>query len=168
MSTGMKDPTNALDLLTSQHAEVDRLIGGIEHAEGAHKLELFREVADNLAAHCAIEERLFYPAVKAKQTEGQLHEAVEEHLEIKRLLADMLELDVDDDEFEAKLAVVKENLEHHAHEEEERKLFPKVRKMLSPDQLSALGGEMLAMFEELIVTGPRNHIPRETDQAAAI
>ncbi len=164
----MKDPTNALDLLTSQHTEVDGLIGRIERAEGAHKLELFRELADNLAAHCAIEEKLFYPAVKAKQTAGQLHEAVEEHLEVKRLLADMLELDVDDDAFEAKLTVMKENLSHHAHEEEEQKLFPKVRRMLSPEQLSALGGEMLSMFEELLVTGPRNHIPRETDQAAAI
>ena len=45
---------------------------------------------------------------------------------------------------------LKENVRHHAHDEEEDKLFPKVRRMFSADELAALGNEMLAMFEELM------------------
>ena len=38
------------------------------------------ELADKLAAHAAIEEKLFYPAVMTDDTEDKLLEATEEHL----------------------------------------------------------------------------------------
>jgi len=164
----MKDPTNALELLKSQHEEVEALIGKIERSEGGHKQELFVEMADKLAAHATIEEKLFYPSVKARQTEDALMEAVEEHLQVKRLLADLLDLDCDDEEFDAKLSVMKEEIRHHAHDEEEDSLFPKVRRLFSADELAALGAEMLAMFEEVLVDQPRNNVPLETDRAARI
>lgn len=164
----MKDPTNALELLKSQHDEVDQLIAKIERADGDHKVELFRELADKLAAHATIEEKIFYPSVKAKQTEDQLLEAVEEHLQVKRLLADMLELDADDEEFDAKLSVMKEEIRHHARQEEEGKLFPKVKKLYGADELDAMGGELLAMFEELLTQEPRNQVPMETEHAARL
>ena len=164
----MKDPTNALELLKSQHEEAEQLIAKIERAEGDHKVELFRELADKLAAHATIEEKIFYPSVKAKQTEDMLLEAVEEHLQVKRLLADMLELDADDEEFDAKLSVMKEEIRHHAHDEEEDKLFPKVRKLFGPDELDAMGGELLAMFEEVLMQAPRNQVPMETEHAARL
>jgi hemerythrin superfamily protein len=160
---------NALDLLIEQHDEVDSLISMLENAKDAgKKAELFAELADKLAAHATIEEKLFYPAVMAKQTEEILVESVEEHLQIKRLLADMLELDPDDDHFDAKLAVMKEGIEHHAREEEEKELFPKVKKLLGKDDLEALGGEMSAMFEELLEGEPRLNVPSETGEAAPI
>lgn len=164
----MKDTIDALELLKSQHTEVEKLIGRIERAEGDHKAELFAELADKLAAHAAIEEKMFYPAVKGKQTEDLLCESVEEHLQVKRLLADMLELDCDDDEFDAKLSVMKEEIRHHAHDEEEDTLFPKVRKMMDDDELAALGNDLLAMFEQLLVQEPRRQVPSETSHAARL
>ena len=109
-----------------------------------------------------------YPAVMTDRTSEQLHEAVEEHLAIKRILADMLELDSDDEEFFAKLAVLKEEVSHHAHEEEEDKLFPILRRELTADELSALGNEVLAMFEAIIGSEPRFHVPEETAEAAQL
>jgi hemerythrin superfamily protein len=159
---------NALDLLTEQHEEVDSLIEEIESAEGDTKAELFQELANKLAAHAKIEEKVFYPAVMAKQTEEILLESVEEHLSIKRVLADMLELDPSEDKFDAKLSVIKEQLEHHAHEEEEDELFPKVRKLLSADELEGLGGEMATMFAELLETNPSKTVPAETGEAAPL
>jgi hemerythrin superfamily protein len=158
---------NAIDLLTEQHAEVDKLIAAIEKGKG-DKQALFEELADKLAAHATIEEKIFYPAVKAGTTEELLHESVEEHLVIKRLLTDMMELDPDDDQFDAKLSVMKESIEHHAHKEEEKELFPKVKKLLTGEQLEALGGEMTAMFEDLMTQEPRRQVPAETDEAAHI
>lgn len=158
---------NATDLLKEQHDEVDDLIEMIE--KGAeNKAELFRELADKLAAHATIEEKLFYPAVKAKQTEEILIESTEEHLSIKRVLADMLELDCDDEHFDAKLSVMKEQIEHHAREEEEGELFPKVKKLLSSDELEGLGNDMQVMFEELLDGEPRKNVPEETAEAAPI
>jgi len=160
---------DALKLLESQHDEVDALVADIEDASSpTQKADLFVKLADNLAAHAKIEETLFYPAVIAKQTEDILLESVEEHLSIKRVLADLLELDPDDDEFDAKLSVMKEQLEHHAHEEEEGELFPKVKKLLDAEEREALGQEMLARFEELMGEAPRTSVPAEIDKAARL
>jgi hemerythrin superfamily protein len=171
-SPGMQDDTettNALELLRSQHEEVDELISQIENSEDHdEKTDLFEKLADRIAAHSTIEEKLFYPSMVAKQTRELLLEFTEEHLAAKRLLADMLELDVEDEHFDAKLAVLKEELRHHAHDEEEDKLFPECEKIASEDELAALGGEMLAMYEEIIDEQPRNRVPDETVAAAPL
>jgi hemerythrin superfamily protein len=160
---------DALTLLTEQHKEVDELIAELEGSRKSRKKEeRFKELADKLAAHATMEEQLFYPAVKAKQTKEILLESTEEHLAIKRVLADMLRLDVNEDQFEAKLAVMKHQIEHHAHEEEEKMLFPKVRKLMSKDELEALGGEMTALFEKLLEDEPRKDVPSETGRAAPL
>lgn len=160
---------NALELLTEQHDEVDELFEQIEATEdGEEKAMLFRELANNLAAHAEMEERLFYPAVMAKQTEEILLESVEEHLSVKRVLADLMKMDTEDEQFDAKIAVVKEQVEHHAREEEEGELFPKVRKLFSADELDGLGGEMAALFEELMAQQPAKNIPMQTERAAPL
>ena len=160
---------NALELLRTQHTEVEDLIEQIEDMEDpGKKAELFADLADNLAAHAAIEEKLFYPSVNAKNTHESLVEATEEHLAVKRLIADMMTLDVEDEHFDAKLSVLKENIRHHAHEEEEDKLFPKVERMFNKDELAALGNEMISMFEMLMERQPRNNVPAETAEAAPL
>lgn len=161
--------TNALELLRSQHEEVEDLIEEIEDADDPEdKMELFQELADKVAAHSMIEEKMFYPAVMIDRTHSQLVESTEEHLVVKRLLADMMRLDADDEHFDAKLKVLKENIRHHAHDEEEDKLFPIVERMMSDDDLAALGNEMLAMFEMLLEHEPRNQVPAETAEAAEL
>jgi len=160
---------DVLELLTSQHEEVDQLFEKLEKGRG-DKVALFEELANKLAAHATIEEKIFYPAVMEAKTAEMLREAGEEHLAIKRVLADMLELDPDEDEdtFNAKLSVLKEEVEHHAHEEEEQKLFPILRKTMDEDELDALGSECLAMFETLMEGEPSASVPDETDHAAPL
>jgi hypothetical protein len=159
--------TNVLDLLTSQHNEVDVLFEKLERGQG-DRSALFVELADKLAAHATVEEKIFYPGVMAQPTNDMLHEAVEEHLEIKRVLADLITMKLDSDEFNAKLSVLKENVSHHAHEEEEAKLFPLLRSAMSVDQLAALGNDVLAMFEELLSKHPYKNVPSETSKAAPL
>ena len=119
---------NAIDLLKSQHREVEKLFAELEKAKDSRqKQKLFGELADSLAGHATIEEHQFYPAVRAKRTEDILLESLEEHLGIKRVLADLLKIDANDKTFDAKLKVLKEQVEHHVGEEE-KELFPKVKK----------------------------------------
>jgi hemerythrin superfamily protein len=165
----MNDTIDALQLLTTQHDEVEDLISQIEESDdGEEKMDLFREMADKLAAHSAIEEKLFYPTVLTDDTQEQLLEATEEHLAVKRVLADMLEMEATDDRFDAKLSVLKEEIRHHARDEEEKKLFPKVRRMFTKDELAGLGNELIAMFEELIEQEPRMEVPSQTREAAPL
>jgi hemerythrin superfamily protein len=167
----MKDTIDVLEILQSQHAEVDQLFEQIEGGEG-DRAALFDELADKIAAHSTVEERIFYPAAMDVKTEDLLREAVEEHLAVKRLLADLMELDLDDDEeadeFDTKMALLKEQFSHHAHDEEEGKLFPILRRLMTEDDRAAIGNEVLAMFEALIEQEPRQNVPSETAEAAPL
>lgn len=160
---------NAVELLKSQHREVESLFDAIEKAEKASaKAELFEQLANKLAVHAAIEEHQFYPTVKASQTEDLLKESVEEHLAVKRLLADLMAIEADDDSFDAKIKVLKETVAHHV-EEEEDELFPEVEKIIDKERLEALGQEMSAEQAELEEQGePSQAVPGETDHAAPI
>jgi hemerythrin superfamily protein len=159
---------SAVALLESQHDDVEDLFEQIKAAttDGA-KSKLFIELADTLAAHAKIEETIFYPAVLARQTEDLLLESAEEDLSIKRVLADVLELDIDDEQFDAKLSVMQEQVEQHAREKEEGELFPKVKVLFTDHELVALGSEMLAKFEELLGGKPRLQVKNHTDVAAS-
>jgi hemerythrin superfamily protein len=153
---------NAIELLESQHREIERLFSRIEKVTKPDAREkLFVTIADKLAIHAAIEEHRFYPAVKEKRTEDLLLEALEEHLRIKRVLADLLEREVSDESFDAKIKILREQVEHHFGEAESD-LFPKVRKLLAEDELDALGQAMSAEHSELTrdVRGPRTTPPQ--------
>ena len=167
MSTA--EDLDALDLLRAQHRAVDRLFREIQSAKGPSKATSFRELADMLAMHATIEEWIFYPGVRTAETEELLAESTEEHLAMKRTLADMLDEDVAGEVFDAKLSVLQEQVHHHAIEEEEAKLFPKVRAGTDEDYRAALAGEMIALMVELQEKGrPRNAIRAETDEAAPV
>ena len=162
------DVIDAISLLTEQHREVESLFEQIEQAtDSDDKQTIFLELSDNLAAHSAIEERVFYPAAYAGDTKDVLLEAVEEHLSVKRLLADLLDMSPEHENFDAKIKVLKEQIEHHV-EEEEKQLFPKVREQLGSEKLELLGAQMEDMFEEELDGDPSESIPQETAEAARI
>lgn len=165
----MTDTINALDFLTEQHDEVEDLISQIEACDdNAEKGTLFQHLADCVAAHATIEEKIFYPSVMSEDTMDLLLESTEEHLAVKRVLADMLEMDVGDERFDAKLTVLKETFRHHARDEEEGQLFQILRSQLSGEVLAGLGNDMLAMYESLIQQQPRMLVPNEIAEAAPL
>ena len=70
--------------------------------------------------------------------------------------------------FEAKVTVLKEDVEHHV-EEEEKELFPKVRKLFDEEQLETIAAAMEQTEGELREAGnPRDAVPSETDSAAHV
>lgn len=160
---------NALDLLTSQHRDVEETFSLIEStADAEGKLRAFEKLADSLAIHAAIEEHQFYPAVKEQKTEDVLLESVEEHLGMKRVIAELMQLEPDDESFDAKLKVLKELVTNHV-EEEETELFPKVQQLMDADDLEDLGEEMEAEAGQLYADGsPRLMIPGEIDEPAPL
>ncbi len=162
---------NAIKFLEQQHRQVEELFEKFEKAsDGAKKTrqQLCKQISDQLAIHAEIEEKIFYTATKDARTEELLHEAVEEHLSAKRIIADLVEQEPEDEVLEAKMKVLKEQVEHHV-DEEEKELFPKVKKLLDAERLEELGEEMQEMAEELMDEGDaRMEVPGQTDSAAPI
>lgn len=160
---------DAVDLLKSQHREVEDLFEEFADATGNQKKRaIFEQIADKLAVHAGIEEKDFYPSVKAEETEDLLLESLEEHLAAKRVIADLLAMDPSDETFEAKVTVLQEQIEHHVEEEEEE-LFPKVRKLFDSEVLQALAQQMIATQEELLQEeNPRDSVLGETSEAPSL
>ncbi|CAN5350963.1 hemerythrin domain-containing protein [soil metagenome] len=157
---------NAIDFLTAQHRTLEGLLKEVANSKKAgHGVAGFQKVGDHLTTHITSEEQLFYPAVRAQRTEDILLESLEEHLSLKRLLADLLALDPAEKTFAPKFQVLKEQTEHH-HKEEEEHLFPKVRSLLTSDALEKLGSEMEQLQQQMQASGaPRKAVVTQTAAA---
>jgi hemerythrin superfamily protein len=160
---------NAIDLLEAQHREVEDLFSKIDKSKDAGKKEqAFIELADGLAIHASIEEHHFYPAVMEKRTDDMLLESVHDHLAIKRALGELLDTDVEDPSFDAKLDALRDEVEHHV-EEEESDLFPRVMKIFEESELEDIGDAMSAEQAELEEMGnPRDAVPVELEKVAPV
>jgi hypothetical protein len=158
---------DAIEYLEAQHREVEALFQQIAEAESwQERSELFLELADKLAAHAKIEETIFYPAICDASTVDQLHEAVEEHLEVKRAIAELLDIDPTDRNYLRKIEALEQLVSHHV-EDEEGRLFVAVREqeLIDPE---VLGRKLERRFEELIDSHPHRQVPAETDHAASL
>jgi len=134
---------NALDLLSQDHKKVKGLFEQAEKADEKQQKKIFDQIKQELETHTRIEETVFYPAMQEhEELEDMVLESLEEHKQIKTLLKEMDNLSSDSEKFEPKLKVLQENVQHHAEEEEEGKMFPKVRKILNSEELEELGAEL--------------------------
>src|SRR5438046_7552237 len=135
---------DALELLKQDHQKVKELLEEAEASEDCkEQKDSFKQIKKELETHAQIEETVFYPAMeKHEELKDIVLESYEEHKQIKMLLREMEDLVSDSEKFEPKLQVLMENVEHHAEEEEEGKLFPKIRDLLDDATLEQLGQEL--------------------------
>jgi hypothetical protein len=143
----------ATQLLKRQHREVEALFKKVAKAEkAAERSDLSNEIASKLKVHATIEEEIFYPAYReesdTKKAEDLTLESYEEHHVVKLVLAELPDVDPAAENFEAKMTVLKELIEHHV-EEEEQEMFPEAEKKLGAQRLEDLGAEMEARAAEL-------------------
>lgn len=150
-----KDPDTdpnprATDLLVHQHRQVETLLDRLE----SPKVDVdgtLRELADALTAHIAIEEKLFYPAIR-KLDPDLILEGLEEHAMGRFALKRLLGTPAGDHSLKARLKALKELMTNH-HKEEEKDLFPKARKAMSNDALEKLGTSMKTLFDADVKRG---------------
>ena len=137
---------DALELLKEDHQKVKELFEEVEEAEDQkEKTRIFSDIQAELETHARIEEAVFYPAMEQHQElKDMVLESIEEHRQIKTILKEIDNLKSDSEKFEPKLSVLMENVEHHAEEEEEGKMFPKIREICSQEDLEKLGEELEA------------------------
>jgi hemerythrin superfamily protein len=151
---------NAIQLLKDDHKKVRALLAELESTTSRGiktRTQLLETIGKELRAHTKIEEEIFYPAFKEageKNDDDQMYfEAKEEHRAVELLvLPDLEKTDPGSECFGGRAKVLKELIEHHAGEEE-KEMFPRARKLLSADDLNALGARMEARKAELLALG---------------
>lgn len=135
---------DALELLKQDHAKVKKLFDRTETADDREQKRIFSQIKTELEIHAHIEENIFYPAMQRYDELKELvAESLKEHSGMKTLLQEMVNLS-DREDFVDKLEELIDNVEHHAEDEEEGKMFPKVRELVSANELEKLGAQLQA------------------------
>ena len=117
----------AVALLKEDHERVKKLFGQFEKTKGkAAKKGIVREALTELKVHAAIEEEIFYPAVRKAVGKEVMNEADEEHHVAKVLIAELDTMSGSESHFDAKFVVLAENVRHHI-KEEENEMLPKAQ-----------------------------------------
>jgi len=139
---------NAITMLKSDHATVKRLLRELdESGDRATKQRerLLGDIEREVKIHSQLEEELFYPTFKkcAETTDAEdlFYEATEEHHVVDMILPELKSTSPKTPEFAAKAKVLRELIEHHVREEE-GEMFPQARRLMSDEQLRALGDSM--------------------------
>src|SRR4051794_23725899 len=142
---------DAFALLTSDHKLVKSLFREFEslkeEGDDDEKASLVETICNELTVHAQIEDEIFYPAVReAIDDEDLIDEADVEHASAKQLIAQLEQLQVGGDHYDAIVTVLGEYIDHHV-KEEEGEIFPKARK--ADIDSAALGEELAARKAEL-------------------
>ncbi len=142
--------TNATHILAQDHRKVEDLFSSYEAARGTErKREIATKICDELKIHAMIEEEIFYPALEGKIDDDLLKEAYVEHDSAKLLINEISEGGPDEAFYDAKVTVLKEQIEHHVGEEEKvhENMFQQAR--AADVDLNELGERLLARKAEL-------------------
>lgn len=131
--------SDALELLTAQHEQIDGLL---ELVTALHDPDALAELADTIALHVSVEQRLLYPQRALQLPRDVYDELVAEHDELKRVLAELVWRGVDDDDFVAGLANLRVLVDGHAAYQEDE-LFTRAATAMSASQLAALCREIV-------------------------
>ena len=138
---------DVLRLLEDEHDQAKSVFNKLEKAEGDAAGRLWDQLKSMLTLHEEMEERFFYPQLKAeKPTEDLILEAYQEHHVMDLLIEEISALKPSDEAWQPKIKVLQENTEHHI-EEEEGELFPKVRKIWDTAKRAQVGRQMEEMKE---------------------
>jgi len=154
---------NALTLLKQDHGNVDHLFSRFEtlgsDADDEEKGRVRDLVIEQLSVHAAVEEQIFYPAVRQRLDDDfPVLEGLEEHHIVKWTLSELEGMSPSAERFDAKMTVLIESVRHHVGEEEDD-LFPKVRSAFTVEELNELGDSMAALKS----TAPTRPHPRTPD-----
>ena len=117
----------AVSLLKEDHDKVKDLFARFEKTDNRPaKIKLVRQALTELKVHAAIEEEIFYPAVRKPIGTEIMNEADEEHHVAKLLIAELDAMNGSESHFDAKFHVLAENVKHHI-QEEENEMLPKAK-----------------------------------------
>ena len=142
---------SAFDVLEEDHREVEEWFDEydeLKDSDEGRKGELAEKICLALKVHAQIEEEIFYPrAREATKDDDLLDEAIVEHATVKNMIAEIEEMDVGEELYDAKIRVLGEMVKRHIREEEEE-LFPELQS--AKMDLDAVGKELAERKEELM------------------
>jgi hemerythrin superfamily protein len=154
---------NAIRVLVTQHRAIEALFDEVEHERRRRvRASAASRLAEELIAHMAAEEAVFYPALRRVMASSPdaTERPCDGHLPLRTQLRRVLETSVSESSFGDRIEVLRALFAQHATDQEAT-LFSRVRDAISEAQLEVLGDEILAARPPvwIVTTEGRTPIP---------
>lgn len=157
---------DVIEILSADHREVEAMFTELETlietrsgTDDQLRKDLVEQVVIELVRHAVAEEVVVYPAVQDKVGAAEAERAKREHAEAEETMKRLEALDPNDDAFEEELRRLMREIRAHVVEEE-GEMFPRMREVLTPEELTELGGRVEAI-KKLAPTRPHPSVPNE-------
>lgn len=141
-------------ILTTDHDHVKNILNKMKNTQtnqGEERKKLLQDLKEELLPHMAAEEQYFYSTLLKESSDTrddvQVYESIEEHKAARYVLNTLENTTWDDPRWEARAQVLKELLEHHIEEEEE-KVFKIAHKFIDSSRAAAVGDRFNQIKEE--------------------
>src|SRR5579883_1111261 len=134
---------DAVELIKQDHRHIQKLVARfLETESDLSQEDLYQQIQAGLNAHADMEEQIFYPVIKPFAPDA-VQEAIEDHVEVKELLDDLLGSDLNEEEFEAEFRELMEDVRYHIEQEESPGgLLDLARRNLDPQKLEEMGEQI--------------------------
>jgi hemerythrin superfamily protein len=151
MAKSRSKTADAIDMLKEDHRKVEKAFKEFEKIDRQDTetcRQLIATVCSDLKVHTALEEEIFYPAVReAIEDEDIMNEAAVEHETAKMLIEQLENMNAEDPNYYATFTVLGEYVRHHI-KEEQGEMFPQAKQ--AGIDLEGLAERMRARKEELV------------------
>jgi hypothetical protein len=135
--------TDLVSAVQRDHREIEKMLDEVEQASGTARREAFGRLANKLQAHEEAEDKVVHPLAKDEGAQDGVEHLEQEENEASAMLARLVKMDCDSDEFTRLFADLKHDVLHHAQEEEQGE-HKRLMHETSRDELERRG----EMFED--------------------
>jgi hemerythrin superfamily protein len=134
---------DAIEFIKQDHRKIAELFEQFLQAESdMTQEELLQAIQNGLSTHSEMEERVLYPELKSIAA-VQVERALQEHLEIRKMPAELLDEDLDEDSFVRQFRELKDDFQTHVEEEEAPEgILELARQHFGARKLSQMGSRM--------------------------
>jgi hemerythrin superfamily protein len=164
---------DVIEVLTADHREVEAMFTELETlmqtrsgTDDELRKDLVDQITIELVRHSVAEEVAVYPAVKEKVSAEEAERAKSEHAEAEQTMKRLEGLDPDEATFDEELRTLMSEIRGHV-EEEEGQMFPRMREVMTPDELRDLGRRVEAI-KKLAPTRPHPSVPNDPGKRLAV
>ena len=156
---------DAFTLLRNDHREVESLFEtALMAMSDEARNETFDKIRRDLQVHTQIEEEIFYPALEQYSvTSSMVSEARDQHDEIDDHIKQVDQSGADDPLWRVRVERLRDKVQAHVREEEDR-IFPQARLVLTSQDQNSLGERLERRKQEL----QRSAVGEMAETAAAV
>ena len=164
---------DVIQILAEDHREVEAMFVELETlmqtrsgTDDELRKDLVDQITIELVRHAVAEEVAVYPRVKEKVSEQEAERAKREHAEAEQTMKRLESLDPEDAAFEREIRTLMTEIRQHVTEEEGQ-MFPRMREVMAPVELTELGKRVEAI-KAMAPTRPHPSVPNDPGKRLAV